>query len=222
MKPRRILILSIQTVFSLAVCAGLVAFCYMQIDRPVAFWVRDHSAVALDWLRWPDVIKVIMIAAPILLVWAAFIRTRRPWRHAEALMVTLAGSVLVMTIVKQILKFAFGRPSPKLWIAVASSPQDSSEYAFHWFDGFFPYDAFPSGHMTIACTIAAMAWHLWPKWRWLVLLATVIVGASLILTDYHFVGDVIAGGVLGWIGGVWTVECFVRKSCLADQAVNRV
>jgi hypothetical protein len=27
--------------------------------------------------------------------------------------------------------------------------------------------------------------------------------AALIGNDYHFVGDTVAGGFLGWIGGLW-------------------
>jgi membrane-associated phospholipid phosphatase len=222
MKYDRILILSIRTALSLAACVGLVVLCYFQIDRPVAWWCRDHSAVSLDWLKWPDIIKVIIIAAPISLLWAAIVRFRRPWRRAEAMMVTIASSVLAMTVVKQILKFICGRTSTRMWIAIASSAQGDSEYGFHWFRGFFPYDGFPSGHMAIACNIAAIVWHVWPKWRVPALLASAIIGASLILTDYHFVGDVIAGGVFGWIVGAWTVECFVSKSnlCSAQCVAN--
>jgi membrane-associated phospholipid phosphatase len=162
--------------------------------------------MAPGWLRWPDFIVVMMIAAPILLVLACIKRLWKPWRRWEALLVTIASSVLVMTILKQLLKWIFGRPSTRLWIENGGSMVDDGEYAFHWFHGFWPYDALPSGHTTIACTVASIVWIIWPKWRWLSVAVVATIAFILVITNYHFVGDVVAGGFLGWLGGVWTVR----------------
>lgn len=205
MQHRRIVILSIHSVCTLLACFGLVSLCYVQIDRPVALLVRDRFGFALDWLKWPDFITAIEIASPILLILAAIARLRRPWRRWEALLVAVACSVFGMTILKQILKFIFGRPCARFWIESGSFLSDD-EYAFRWFHGYFPYDAFPSGHMTIGCTVAAIVWILWPKWRWIVAAGAVTLASCLVITNYHFVGDIIAGGCVGWLGGVWTVQ----------------
>jgi membrane-associated phospholipid phosphatase len=210
MLPRRFLSLSIQTACALTACAGLVAFCYWQIDRPVAWWVRDHVGAAVNWLRWPDIITAIMIAAPIWLVWAGITRLRRPWQRHETLLVAIAMSVVGMILLKQILKFIFGRPGTRLWLETGGSLADR-DFAFRWFHGFHPYDSFPSGHMTIACTLASLAWFLWPKWRGLAVAAVAIVACCLLITNYHFVGDIIAGGCLGWLGGAWSVQLMPRS-----------
>ena len=210
MLPHRFLSLSIHTACTLTASAGLVAFCDWQIDRPVALWVRDHVGVAVNWLRWPDIITAVMIAAPILLVWAGITRMRRPWRRHEALVVAIAVSIVGMIILKQILKFIFGRPSTRLWIENGGSLEDR-DFAFRWFHGFHPYDSFPSGHMAIACTLASLAWFFLPKWCWLAVASIAIVAFCLMITNYHFVGDIIAGGCIGWLGGAWSVQLMPRS-----------
>ena len=210
MLQRRFLSLSIHTACALTACAGLVAVCYWQIDRPVALWVRDHVGFAVNWLRWPDIITAIMIAAPILLVWAGITRMRRPWRRHETLLVAIAFSVVGMIILKQLLKFIFGRPSTQLWIENGGSLEDR-DFAFRWFHGLHPYDSFPSGHMTIACTLASLAWCFLPEWRWLAIASVAIVAFCLLITNNHFVGDIIAGSFIGWLGGAWSVQLMPRS-----------
>ncbi len=210
MLQRRFLNLSIHTACALTACAGLVAFCYWQIDRPVALWVRDHVGVAVNWLRWPDIITAIMIAAPILLVWAGITRMRRPWRRHETLLVAIAISVVGMIMLKQILKFIFGRTGTRLWIENGGSLEDR-DFTFRWLHGFHPYDSFPSGHMTIACTLASLVWFFLPKWRWLAVASVAIVAFCLLITNSHFVGDIIAGGCIGWLGGAWSVQLMPRS-----------
>jgi len=206
MPNRRVVILSIQTALSLVICAGLVAFCYLLVDRPVALWIHDHFGWNLDWLKWPDIIFVLMITAPLALILAGIKRLWGPWRRWEALMVTIACSVFAMTALKQLLKWIFGRPNTKLWLENVGFTGGNDNYAFHWFHGFWPYGAFPSGHSTIACAIATIVWIVWPKWRWLAVIALLTIAFCLVITNAHFVGDIVAGSFLGWLGGLWTVQ----------------
>ncbi len=211
MQYRRLLI---QTVCLLLACAGLVAICYYLIDRPVADWIGNNSPFwpAPNWMRWSDFIAVMMVGAPILLLLAGLRRLRGPWQRWELQLVVIAGSVFVMTLLKQLLKWTFGRPGPALWIfSGASTVPDNPNYTFHWLHGLFPYVAFPSGHLTIACTVGSIVWIIWPKWRWLALAAIVIVAGSLLITNYHYVGDMVGGAFLGWLGGLWTVQLMPAK-----------
>src|SRR5436309_231668 len=61
----------------LLACSALVALCYFFVDRPVAFFVRDHGLPehrALAWLTYPP---------PVLQEWAplalAALAARRAW-----------------------------------------------------------------------------------------------------------------------------------------------
>ncbi|HTQ40206.1 MAG TPA: phosphatase PAP2 family protein [Pirellulales bacterium] len=201
--------LVIQTVGALTVCAVLVAFCYVAIDRSVALWADNHPWLSPAWIsNSPDVIIGMEVVAPVLLVLAAIRRLWGPWRRWEAMVAVLALNVLAMFILKQGLKWIFGRPCPKFWLAYEHSViENAAAYQFHWFQGGrSPYDSFPSGHATIACGLVALMWVFWPKWRWpagIVLLALLV---CLVTTNYHYVGDVIAGSCLGWLGGCWTAR----------------
>ncbi len=206
MQYRRLLIQSLCLVLA---SAASVAICYYFIDRPVAQWVGDNSPFwpAPNWMRWSDFITAMMVGAPILLAVATLRRLHGPWQRREAQLVFIAGSVFVMTLIKQLLKWTFGRPSTALWIFSGGSiVPDNPDYAFHWFQGLFPYVAFPSGHLTIACTVGSIVWIIWPKWRWLALVVIAVVAGSLIITNYHYVGDIFGGAFLGWLGGLWTVQ----------------
>jgi membrane-associated phospholipid phosphatase len=115
-----------------------------------------------------------------------------------------------MIMLKQILKFIFGRTGTRLWIENGGSLEDR-DFTFRWLHGFHPYDSFPSGHMTIACTVASLVWFFLPKWRWLAVASVAIVAFCLLITNSHFVGDIIAGGCIGWLGGAWSVQLMPRS-----------
>ena len=64
------------------------------------------------------------------------------------------------------------------------------------------FDAFPSGHTTVICAVAATLWVLWPRGRPLYALAVAVVVIGLIGADYHWLSDIAAGGALGTAVGV--------------------
>ena len=51
--------------------------------------------------------------------------------------------------------------------------------------------------------IAAIIWIVYPRWRWACGLASLAVAVGLVGMNYHFVGDVIAGGFVGGIVGTY-------------------
>lgn len=61
-------------------------------------------------------------------------------------------------------------------------------------DGF----SFPSGHATIAFTMAVVLSRKEPKWKWLFFTLAVFISLSRIYLGKHYPLDVIAGGLLGW------------------------
>ncbi len=59
---------------------------------------------------------------------------------------------------------------------------------------------------TIITDAMSVLWFAYPRFRWLYILAVLLVATGLIATDYHFVSDVIAGGFLGTLTGYYTVK----------------
>ena len=99
-----------------------------------------------------------------------------------------------------ILQNTFGRSSTKMWLLYHQPPQ------FYWFQSHDGYGCFPSGHMTVFTALLMLLGGLYPRLRWLWILALCALALALIATDYHFLSDVIAGAYLGMI-----VVYFVNK-----------
>jgi membrane-associated phospholipid phosphatase len=106
-----------------------------------------------------------------------------------------------------ILKRAFGRSDVQMW--TGSTPEEGhlGIHSFHFLHGNPQrFDDFPSGTTTIATAIIAVVWILAPRLRILCLLALVGISIGLVITNSHFVADVIAGIFVGWSIGWMTVR----------------
>jgi PAP2 superfamily len=69
------------------------------------------------------------------------------------------------------------------------------------------YAAFPSGHMVAIGAIVSVFWFLHPRSRaiWAICMAMVFIGQ--LGANYHFVSDLVAGGVLGYSVGWLITVC---------------
>lgn len=88
-------------------------------------------------------------------------------------------------------KWTFGRTQSRTFIDHPSS------YAFHWFDGRGVYFGFPSGHMLVATAMVVLVIGVFPRLRALGWIVLVALALALMSTSYHYLGDVIAGWLLG-------------------------
>ena len=104
-------------------------------------------------------------------------------------------------MIKDQLKFVFGRTWPDTWINNNPSLIRDGVSGFNFFHGGAGYSAFPSGHTTVTCAVVAVFWVSYPRYRplYAALVAVVVIG--LIGANYHFLSDVIAGGFIGWLTG---------------------
>lgn len=93
---------------------------------------------------------------------------------------------------KFLLKIIFNRPNPRDCLA------NPSIYGFHWFKLHDNYTSFPSGHMLIASISVLLFIHFYPFFKKLGYVVLFVLGCALVLTEYHFVSDVVAGAFLGY------------------------
>jgi membrane-associated phospholipid phosphatase len=118
----------------------------------------------------------------------------------------LAGSVLPFAyFLKWVFKYVFGGINTRAWLM---NPVSSG---FHWFHGGGDYNGFPSGHMTVFTAFFAAIWMYYPRHRRLCFGTMLTLAIALIVTDYHFLSDVIAGAYLGLIAtslaGIGLMKC---------------
>jgi membrane-associated phospholipid phosphatase len=193
--------------------ASAVAVAYLWLDRPTALWAHGHfSGAHRDILRQlghiPDpLIPLAVIGFLLLGLWAVLGRSFS--KHQAAIFVCSV-AVIVAETIKDLLKFIFGRTWPETWVNNNPSFIHGGSYGFHFMHGGGAYQSFPSGHMGASCAVLAVLWNWYPRLRWLYVLTGLAVGAGLVMADYHFLSDVIAGAFVGistgWMGtAVWKI-----------------
>jgi membrane-associated phospholipid phosphatase len=195
---------------ALVLVAMSVVGSYFWLDRPIAMLAHQFgfgNPQALEFInRIPDPITLLADIVLFVVGWSAYARGHLPKR--QQVMVVCAISVLVGEQTKDILKWIFGRPSPKIWIANNGSSGGNHDYHFHWFGGGGAFNSFPSGHMTAITAVVAVIWICYPQLRSLCATAVVFMAAALIGMNFHFLGDVIAGGLLGSTIGLIMLKLF--------------
>jgi membrane-associated phospholipid phosphatase len=99
-------------------------------------------------------------------------------------------SVPVSFLAKTAFKDIFGSVNTRYWL------HHREQYGFHWFNSRSEFSSFPSGHMVIFTVIILALWRFFPRSRSAGAVFLLLLAAALIITDYHFLSDVVAGALL--------------------------
>lgn len=185
-------------------CPALVLLSVAAVDRPAA--TLSHAAFAG---RTAVFVALTHIVDPVLPLAAlglagAGLAALLGWRPGAAGRRVIAAcvAVLVAAMIKDQLKYAFGRLWPETWVDGNPSWIRDGAYGFFPFHGRTGWSSFPSGHMTAATAPVAALWRELPRWRPILALPVAMVAVGLYGADYHFVGDMVAGAYLGAACGV--------------------
>lgn len=195
----------------LIACAGLTALSVAWLDRPIAAFAHarlpprpgpvEHALQAMT--RIPEALGA---AAILLVICLGLLRLARGPLSAIAQAGFLASlGIIIADAIKMALKLACGRTWPETWVNNNPSFIRDGVYGFFPLHGGAGWGAFPSGHTTAVCAGMTVLWWLWPRWRALYALAVAATVIGLLGMDYHFLGDILAGGYLGWAVGTATV-----------------
>ncbi|MCE5267128.1 MAG: phosphatase PAP2 family protein [Planctomycetaceae bacterium] len=201
--------LAARTAVALTLGVALVVLCYYFVDRPVAWFVHAHSPLLSGLLRWPPLVsECLKSAAPaviaIVILWWLWKRGGR----LQAVLLAISANVIVTTLLKQFLKWSCGRYWPETWKQNNPSLIRTGDYGFHPFHSGVAFESFPSGHAAVICSALSILWLAYPRWRWCYAVVGVTICVAMVGTNYHFVGDVVAGAMLGSITGVWMAHLF--------------
>ncbi len=176
------------------IITGLVLISYFYIDQPLALWIDklNDTSFKVYSADIPSMLLVLVIAVSTV-SWSiyGYMRLNKiSSRHADFFLM-LGTTLPAAYVVKSLLKWVFGRVQTRFWL------MHPGDYSLHWFDGYKGYDAFPSGHMLVITQIFLAVWFFYPRLRIINFAVWAGLAILLILTNYHFLADVIAGAYIG-------------------------
>ena len=189
----------------LLICTLLVAISFRYVDVPVARCV-DGILTSAAGLATGLASAVLLGIEAVVALALIVIRITRGNLSAfrKATVLACLTSICTYAINSSTLKVFFGVPTPA---AVLHGVQ----HAFHLLGG-SSESSFPSGHMALAGAFAGVFMRLYRAsivpFSALLLIAAVM----LILGDWHFVSDVIAGSFVGISAGLLAGEVWLAQS----------
>ena len=182
--------------YSLALLATLVSVFFF--DRALAEWAEDHQlrGAFFEALTWgPDIFQAIVAIALLACL-------KKTWRekigHISAQLFT---TLILAWIVRLFTKYAFGRTWPDTWKNNNPSWLDNGIEGFFPFQSGVAYDSFPSGHAVVTFALATILWRWIPAYRWLWALLSGLLIIGMLGQYYHYLGDLLAGAMLGTLCG---------------------
>jgi membrane-associated phospholipid phosphatase len=200
---------------------------YLWLDRPIAYLAHEglQRFNLFDKLMLiPDALVPLSVVAFMALGLRGL--TGRKLSRFQSVMLLCGLSLTAALVAKSELKLAFGRTWPETWIRNNLSFIRDGAYGFHPFHGGPGYASFPSGHMTVICTVMTVLWICYPAYRRVYAICAAAVAVGLVGANFHFLSDVIAGGFLGlsvgWLGvALWEIGNRQVRPDPGDAAVGR-
>jgi membrane-associated phospholipid phosphatase len=204
-----------------------VTGCYLWLDRPIAHLAHDrfgpfHLFEKLTLI--PDALTLIAVVAFLALGLRGL--TGQGLSRFQTVLLVSGISLAVAVVIKDELKFAFGRAWPETWTRNNPSFIRDDVYGFFPFHGGPGYASFPSGHTTAICTVMTVLWLCYPRFRPVYALSMAAVAIGLVGANFHFLSDVIAGGFLGisvgWLGvAMWEIGARQVRPPASDSPQRR-
>ena len=197
-----------------------VAVCIRWLDVPVALAFLPNVD-RVGWLGKGLGTMVLISGEVVFIVSIAIVRIARgnlpPF--AKAVFVACCASLSAFVANDYVLKFIFGRLNPSDFL------QRPTVQTFHFFQGNHD-SSFPSGHMVMATAFAMVMIRLQPRTLPILIVLLCVGAIALLVGDWHFVGDVIAGtfvgGTAGFVAGeLWIEHVQARRNSPAIEAGRR-
>jgi membrane-associated phospholipid phosphatase len=141
---------------------------------------------------------------------AHFLRGR-PFGPSGQIALRTSLAVFIAIGAKDMLKLAFGRTWPETFVYGNPSFIRDGAFGFSPFHGGQGWASFPSGHDAVICAAAGALWVLAPRLRPLYVLMAVLVSVGLLGADYHWLSDILAGALVGWVLGLFIAKADLAK-----------
>ena len=192
-------------VIALAVCAAAVALSFANVDVPIArhFWRVGRLPNPLSTAFGAAVILALESAVALVLIIARVVRGHIS-RFSEVLALACLASICSYGINSEVLKPLFGVPIP-------AEVMQGASHVFNFMQG-SENSSFPSGHMVLAGAFGGVFMSLLRRSAWPLSALLMLAAVLLVVGEWHFVSDVIAGTFVGISAGMLAGEAWTAHS----------
>jgi membrane-associated phospholipid phosphatase len=192
---------------SLCLTALVVWMSIRWLDRPIALWVNNvFGERRIPHELADSAFSSTSLAPAIIFVFCGLAAVMgRRFSKLEITISLCSISTLVVIVLKDQLKFAFGRTWPDSWAPGVLSFIRNGVYGFNYFHSGKSFESFPSGHAAVAAAILAVPCILFSRLRIPCAICLVGIDMALVALNLHFLSDVIAGTFTGFSTGLFTV-----------------
>jgi hypothetical protein len=186
-------------VLSLVACAVLVAFLFVYMDMPTAlhFWKAGRFLRSLNGAFGAAVILSAESAVILVMVLVRLVRGHISV-FGETLVIACLTSICAYSLNDHVLKVFFGVPNP-------TDVMRGATHSFNFWMG-SENSSLPSGHMVLAGAFAGVFMRLYRASIWPLCALLLLAAALLLVGDWHFLSDIVAGTFLGVSAGILAGE----------------
>ncbi len=176
----------------------LIVCAYYFADRKIALFIAEvwtsSSRLAIFSANIPDFLFPLVCIVTVF-AWTPYFYLASKGIHNRhtRFFLLVANTIPLAFFLKSALKYVFGRINTRFWLRHTNFTE------FHWLHGVGYYTGFPSGHMAVFTTLVLALWKFYPAHRSAYLSFLGALALALIVTNYHFISDIIAGVYLGFI-----------------------
>ncbi|WP_172801572.1 phosphatase PAP2 family protein [Agrobacterium tumefaciens] len=199
--------------FGATICFVTMRF----FDRATLFAVREMPEATKDvfmhlsyWTEPSKALTAMAMAVVLTALSSSVSGFPRP-TLLKLFVLSLVSCVFVLCFVL-LAKTSIGRERP-----LPSSGFDP--FVFAPFSGSEAFESFPSAQAAIAAAICYCFMLRYPSCRPLALVLMVSVGLSRVVIERHWISDVVAGWLVGWLGAA--VICALAQNRCAKQKLHR-
>jgi hypothetical protein len=186
-------------------CTAVVAFSFVRLDVPAAllFWNFGRHLSHMTEGFGADVVLSAESAVLLIMVIARLIRGHIS-TFGETLAIACLASMCAYVVNDHVLKVFFGVPNPTDVI-------QGARHGFHILMG-SGASSFPSGHMALAGAFSGVFMRRYRVSIWPLSALLLLAAVLLLVGDWHFLSDIIAGAFLGTSAGILAGEAWAAHS----------
>ena len=181
---------------SLIGCTILILLSIMYVDRPVADFLEAHFRHTFGWVllnRLLEPLKLVAVSALLFLFWAGLRRvfgygSQQQWIEKA---VICSWAIVWGLATEFVLKQIFGRSWPD------PTYIQHHLYGFRFLHASEHWSSFPSGTAIGSTALASTLGILFPRLRAISAVLAVMVCFAVVLCNYHWLSDAIAGAFIG-------------------------